>query len=282
MLKAYADEKRLSAEERFALAYFYSLCYCIPSAIIMFDQREQIQNDPEKWANLYKQDIIFQSDRRYVRCGTTFRDMLRDYTQRIERKDFQDKCVHGETVDFDKAFGIVSGWHFFGRFSCFLFIETYARLMGYKVTEGSIRWKDGDTATSGLLNVFGYDNAAERFDKSGSLPERFTQQRLDEMYGKLLGVIKARGGAQTIAEVETSLCAYRKFYKGTRYNGYYLDRQLEELNHYAAAGRHKEMVNTLFRLRKKNFDSKYLGEIGGWEGVRKECKTLYKRTGRTM
>ena len=78
------------------------------------------------------------------------------------------------------------------------------------------------------------------------------------------------------------MCAYRKFYKGTRYNGFYLDRQLEEIYHFKKQPVAADIVKDLIILRRKLFDDKYLGEVGGWKGVRKECKTLYQRTGKIM
>jgi len=282
LLRAYADQERMTERQRFDLAYFYSLCYCIPSAIIMYDAREQIRSDPEQWAAEHKGEIIFQSDRRYVRCGDTFVKMLQQYSRKLDAKRFGEQTTRNGTVDFDLAFKTVSGWYFFGRFSCFLFVETYARLCGYKTTQGSITWAEGDTATSGLLNVYGLDGAADHFDKTGRLPPQLTQERMDKLLGHLRRAIRASGGETSIAEVETSLCAYRKFYKGTRYNGYYLDRQLEELRHYASVGEYGPMVDKLYSLRKRLFSAKYLGEVGGWTGIRKQCKTLYKRTGEIM
>ena len=80
-----------------------------------------------------------------------------------------------------------------------------------------------------------------------------------------------------MTEVETSLCAYRKFYKATRYNGYYLDRMLEEIN--VMRGDYPEIISEVLDIRKHKFSPKYLGELGGWNGVRPELKKLYRETG---
>ena len=282
LLKAWADKNKLNKQERFDLAYFYSLSYCIPSAILLLQRKEEITKDPKAFAAKHQKDLIFQSDRRYVKCNNAFEKMLIDYTANIRADKFTQSVVKAGQLDFEKAMKEVGKWYFFGRFGCFLFIETLGRLNGYKVSTGSIVWKDGDTATSGLMNLFGLDKSADYFDKTGKIPPNLSQEKLDQLLHKVQAAIRKTGGVESIAEVETSLCAYRKFYKGSRYNGYYLDRQLEELNHYKGISYTKDITKELFALRRMLFNAKYLGEIGGWKGVRKECKTLYKRTGKTM
>lgn len=282
LLRAYADEKHLTAAERFDLAYFFAVCYCIPSAILMFNERDSIRNDPQTYAERRKSDIIFQSDRKYVRCRDCFVRMLHCWRERVNFDSYIKATVHGGAIDFDKAFSITTNWYFFGRFGAFLFIETLCRLCDYKTPEGKLRWEDGDTATSGLFNVFGADGAADFFDKTDKLPRGATQEKLDALLKRLLNRIRVTGGSTSIAEVETSLCAYRKFYKGTRYNGFYLDRQLEELNALKNVPQYANICSDLFALRAGLFDKRYLGEVGGWKGIRKECKTLYKRTGEVM
>ena len=81
-------------------------------------------------------------------------------------------------------------------------------------------------------------------------------------------------------KLETSLCAYRKFYKGTRYNGYYLDRMLEELVYFKRNyPEYDKITDELYDIRSKCFQHDYLGEYHGWFGVRKELKKLYKEYG---
>jgi len=76
------------------------------------------------------------------------------------------------------------------------------------------------------------------------------------------------------------LCAYRKFFKGSRYNGYYLDRMLEEVIYMKKY--YPNVSEQIFEIRKRNFDKKYLGELNGWNGIRKECKKLYRDYGVIM
>lgn len=284
LLKAYADEHELNRQQRFDLAYFYSVTYCIPSALIIFYQKDEMLKEPYRWADKHIGRILFQSDRRYARLNGNFRQMLNYYREHLQNADdYIKKTSTGNKIVLDKALAETQGWYFFGRFGAFLFVETLCRLLGWEIENAdTIEWKDGDTATSGLMNLFALDKSADYFDKTDKLPQNITQEKLDDLLHRTIAHIQAAGGVTSIAEVETSLCAYRKFYKGSRYNGYYLDRQLEELVHYEKVPGCGVIVRDLYRLRRKLFRPQYLGEIGGWKGVRKDCKTLYKRTGRMM
>lgn len=283
LLKAFADFHNMNLQERYDLAYFYSVTYCIPSAIIIFLNKQQILSSPEKWAVEHKGELIFQSDRRYVRVGQNFQKMMSEYAIRnYNAEKFIQKTVTGEKIDTNKAISEVTKWFFFGRFGAYLLIETLCVILGYKATETTIDWKDGDTATSGLMNIFSLDKSAEYFDKKEKISSNLSIEKLDNLYSKLILRIKAAGGDVNATKVETSLCAYRKFYKGSRYNGYYLDRQLEELIFYKNSPKISKEIKELFQLRSNLFDHKYLGELHNWKGVRKDCKTLYKRTGMMM
>lgn len=283
LLKSFADLHKMNVQERYDLAYFYAVTYCIPSAIIIFSEKKELLKAPEEWATACKSRLIFQSDRRYVRVGQNFQKMISEYAKsNSSAEKFIKKTVVGNTINIEKAVSETTKWFFFGRFGAFLFVETLCMLMGYKSANTTIDWKDGDTATSGLMNVFGLDKSADYFDKNEKLPSKLTQKKLDLLYSKLILHIKASGGDTNTTKVETSLCAYRKFYKGSRYNGYYLDRQLEELNHYKGFPEIASEIKELFDLRRNLFAHKYLGELHDWKGVRKDCKTLYKRTGAMM
>lgn len=182
-----------------------------------------------------------------------------------------------EIIDLKKWLPVVEKWQYFGRFSAYLYLETISQLLQREVINAEMEWENGATATSGLMNLYCFDEEADSFDKERVLPDTLNKKILQEMIDPVLCDIKAAGGNDNITMVETSLCAYRKFFKGSRYNGYYLDRMLEEI--YTMASDFPQISNELIEMieiRKHCFGYKYLGEIGGWEGVRKECKKLYK------
>jgi hypothetical protein len=213
-----------------------------------------------------------------------FNNCIKYYKNNLECvESFLNGIVSNNIIVIEKALKKVERWFFFGRFSAYLFLETFIALSDFKIQNTTIDWKNGDTATSGLMNLFGLDNSANYFDKTSKIPPNLDYKRLDNMLYITLNEIKKQGGNENVTGVETSLCAYRKFFKGSRYNGYYLDRQLEEIIKSKQINpKHSNLVAELFDLRKALFDKKYLGELNNWKGIRKECKKLYKESGVVM
>ena len=266
LLKEYADAHRLKAKDRFDLAYFFSITYCCESGVILFLNRGM---------DLYalKEDMIFQSDRKYVRMKDYFERLIYQWQNSLSHYDTT-KWFENGVLSLEKAIKYVKKWYMFGRFSAFLFLETYATLMNTPVTNTTIDWEHGDTATSGLLNLFGHDEYATDFDRKGIL--QVPVDKMDGYLRKTAENVKLSGGDPNTTKIETSLCAYRKFYKGTRYNGYYLDRMLEELVWYQRERpQYIRLTEELYNIRKAVFDSDLLGELHGWGGIRKENKKLY-------
>lgn len=281
LLKAYADNLSMGENDRFDLALFYAITYSIPSALKLLRDRERINENVLEYAAKNKPKIIFQSDRRYMRCNGLFEKTMKWYVESGNiRERFESSCLEGNTINLEKAISHVKKWVSFGRFASFLFIETYAYLLGRDHLNTEFDWKNGDTATSGMLNLLGLDKEANYYDKTKTIPKNVSTKWLDEKLDVLLGSIRSTGGDDNVSCVETSLCAYRKFFKGSRYNGYYLDRQLEEINQFIKSGQELESCGILLDLRSRIFDNSYLGEIGGWNGVRKNLKRLYINTGK--
>lgn len=281
LLRKWADNNKLDLQQRFDLAYFFGITYCIPSGILMLKEKDEILKDIDKWVLENKKIIIFQSDRKYVKMLDNFKNCIMFYKDNLMSVEaFLKGVTTNNTILIEKALNKVQKWFFFGRFASYLFLETFIALTDYKIENTTIDWKNGDTATSGIMNLFGLDNSANYFDKHNKIPDNLDYKKLDNMLLITLQKIKTSGGDDNVTGVETSLCAYRKFYKGSRYNGFYLDRQLEEiLTTNKMDPKYKKIDEELLKLRKELFNHKYLGELNNWNGIRKEAKKLYKEKG---
>lgn len=276
ILKAYADKHGLDGHERFDLAYFFSVVYCVESGVILFQNRESIRWDADSAAARLKPQMIFQSDRKYMGMRDCFVKALQ-FWARSNLEAQVGKFINNGVLMLEDATRHVQRWYMFGRFSAYLFLETYATLLDTPVTDMTIEWKHGDTATSGILNLFGHDAEAEEFDKKGRL--LIPSERLDRYLERVKEYVAKTGGDTNTTKLETSLCAYRKLYKASRYNGFYLDRMLAELVWYRKHPEHERLTEELFSLRGKLFPDELLGEKHGWNGIRSEAKKLYREYG---
>lgn len=275
VLKAWAEKNCKNLQELYELAYFFAITYCVESAIVLFRQKKQVFSCIPIWVAENKQSLVFQSDRKYMRMRDSFEKTLVSFEKGDNAEQFLAKVSNNGIIILSKAIPYVSSWEMFGRFSAFLFLETFVELTGMPIENAKMDWNNNTTATSGLLNIFGLDRAANEWDKSKKLS--ISIKKLDEMFSVLQNAVGNTDGSTNVTEIETSLCAYRKFYKGSRYNGYYLDRMLEEI--YTMQNDYPEISSELFEIRKQNFKPQYLGELSGWKKVRPNMKKVYKETG---
>lgn len=281
VMRKWADENKLDLQQRFDLAYFFAVTYSIPSGIIMFLEKEEMLKDIDGWVLENKNKLIFQSDRKYVRMLDNFNNCIKYYKNNLKDvESFLSGITINNIILIEKALEKVQNWFFFGRFASYLFLETFTALTDYKIENTTIDWKNGDTATSGLMNLFGLDNSANYFDKHSKIPANLSYEKLNAMLFMTFREIEKHGGDTNVTGIETSLCAYRKFYKGSRYNGFYLDRMLEEILMIKKINpKYTYMADELLKLRESSFNPKYLGELNNWNGIRKAAKKLYRDKG---
>jgi hypothetical protein len=274
VLTKWADNHKLNKKDRIDLCYFFAITYCVESAIVLYQNRNEIKSDMNSWVEGNKEHIIFQSDRKYIRMQDSFQRCLQTW---ISKWDVLQEISNEIEIDFKKWIPKIETYPLFGRFSAYLYLETIAWLLGMKVINTEMDWENGATATSGLLHIYGDDAAAENYDKSRKLKKPYSQQKLQEICEPVLEAIRKAGGDDNITKVETSLCAYRKFFKGTRYNGYYLDRMLEEI--LSMRKDYPEISEELMKIRATTFPNELLGESNNWKGVRssekKACKAQH-------
>lgn len=83
------------------------------------------------------------------------------------------------------------------------------------------------------------------------------------------GALKHGIKFQGIDQFETALCDYISFIEGRYYVGMEIDSQMEQLS----------PDSKLWPARKLSFDAKFLGELNGYHGIRKELKGLYLHRG---
>lgn len=267
VLKQWVQDNKLADEDKVDLCYMFSVTYCVESAIVLYQHRKNILANASEYANQNKNKLVFQSDRKYIKMKDSFSKCLQFWAE--NKKRIYDIC-YTPKLDLNKWIPEVKKWPCFGRFSAYLYLETVALVLGKDINNAKMDWSHGDTATSGLLNLYYYDDYADLFDKENKLREPFTDELMDALIDPVLAEIDKQGGNSNITMVETSLCAFRKFFKGSRYVGYYLDRMLEEI--LSMSKLYPDVSAELLRIRRRCFQTDLLGEVCGWNGIRKENK----------
>lgn len=181
----------LSRWDSFRLAYYYTTTYHIPSALKLLRNH-----------NTPKSELKFRTDRRYVRIGDNFNRIMAQLSPKLlEQLD--------KATTTTEQYDIVSSWYFFGRYAAFLFLEVWAKLSGKQITDNlALKFEPEENYTKGAEII------AQTQDKAAlsAFIERAKRDTNDNVFS-----------------LETSLCAVAKLKKGTRWNGYYTERLLNDI-----------------------------------------------------
>lgn len=181
----------LSRWDSFRLAYYYTTTYHIPSALKLLRNH-----------NAPKSELKFRTDRRYVRIGNTYTRLMAQLSPKLlEQLD--------RATTTTEQYNVVSGWYFFGRYAAFLFLEVWAKLSGKQIADDlALKFDPEENYTKGAEII------AQTQDKAAlsAFIERAKSDTKDNVFS-----------------LETSLCAVAKLKKGTRWNGYYTERLLNDI-----------------------------------------------------
>ena len=181
---------RLTAWDSFRLIYYYATTYHIPSALA-------ILSNPK----IDSRELVFRTDRRYVRANNAYGRMMRELTTDKEA------ALNGCRTTTE-AYNVVSEWFYFGRYAAFLFLEVYINVFHpVWVDDLKFAWTGNENYYKGAVLITG---SRDR-DKLDAFLER----------------VKVDTGDNCFA-IETSLCAVEKIRKGTRWQGYYTERFIKE------------------------------------------------------
>lgn len=277
VLKRYSELHQLNRQDKTDLCFFYTLTYCVASALLLLEKRKQLRSG--SCIEKIKEMLVFQSDRKYMRMGDKFEKSIQLWKSTFDKRA---NIISKNMVSDGKLrSGITKyceGWYGFGRFAAYLFIETYCALFGITQpinTTEKAQFKEGNVYTAGIFNVFCEDAIADSIDKYGITSEELPKAQ--SYLERILREIYKQGGDTNFFCVETTLCAYRKHFKGTRYNGYYADRQLSEITAFEARGL-TSLAKELKQIRAQVLPNNMLGEKHGWDGIRTELKKRYLLT----
>lgn len=191
MIASLSAYYKLSRWDSFRLAYYYTTTYHIPSALKLLRNH-----------NTPKSELKFRTDRRYVRIGDNFNRIMAQLSPKLlEQLD--------RATTTTEQYNIVSSWYFFGRYAAFLFLEVWAKLSGKQIEDDlALKFEPEENYTKGAEII------AQTQDKAAlsAFIERAKRDTNDNVFS-----------------LETSLCAVAKLKKGTRWNGYYTERLLNDI-----------------------------------------------------
>lgn len=188
------DALSLSEYDRFRLCYYYATCYNIDSALRLLEN-----------PTLRVDQVVLRTDRRYVRCNGAYDRILKELDENKFRSLKSCKTT-------SEAVRTIEKWYYFGRYASFLFGETYLSVFSPKWRDDIIfDWSQDDNHILGAKTLI-----VERDNGS-----------LNSLIAELKQVPTRFNNSNSLA-IETGLCGWWKILKGTRWNGFYAERMMNE------------------------------------------------------
>lgn len=263
LLVPYADEEGLSEEERVWLAYLYGLSYSCTTAIRMLEVLPSTDKINMKLFRGFwraeKSTLWFNPDKKYIKNNDQVFPALKSIGRILEEHDsLRDWVVNRSEKGFHELYrGIQKEWDFFGPMGAYLFLDAlYGLCPRLYVDPDRLDWKgSGKTVVEGMAHMIYKDELIES--------REFPLDKFNRLVDKLQSKTK-----QPKVIIESTLCAFRKYFKGTRYLGYYADRLLEECT-FVDSLKGVRYKPDVWGLREKTIPEELRGEIHGWEGIRK-------------
>ena len=298
VLGEYIKKLNLDKDETVMMCWFMSCTYNEVTCAFLqetFDWKNLKPKTVKAYCNEFwkehKEDLIFGSSRMYAKSMDWFPVLIENFIKRTKKHPYKWLLNLEEKDPADTYFTIVKElekFQYVGRFARDLFMESIMYLQDYlhiSVYEPSILdWEKCSNLTSGLLNLFYFDDEANEFDKTGQIPDSVSKKQLS----KYLRIVQKRihktypEQSDDINMFVGKICSFINLFKNARYAGFHHDRELGWLRTYEQ--RFPELSNVwedLYELRQTMFSERFLGELHDWNGVRKERKKLWLTKGLT-
>ena len=278
IMEAYFTRLHMTKDDQVWWVLLYSACYCMGTACVLFnklDYKTLTKKELHQFWEDNKARLIFQSDRRYIKNMNQFSEIVEEFLRRSHRKPWkylQRFITDDPRETYEKLYKEVSSWRYYGRFGTILFLYNLSKLLRVNLDYDQYDWKSGKTTTAALFNAIYEDDRADEFEKKATLSSEDIGF-LDTFLGQIIRKLKTKYPEKTwtLMGVTSDLCSYRKLFKQTRYLGYYVDRQQEELlwleERWPEFG---ETWEWFWKARKNLLPKEYLGEIQGHTGIQKE------------
>ena len=225
-------------EQKLWLCWLYGTTYHFPTAYIIWNEFPDMElvgvERLREWEKENKHRLRYQTDTRWNKgkLADQFLSYKKWVGDRTQMQAFQQHMTDNPIRNYQSLWNQASTWHQFGRFSIWFYLQTLKHCAGINLDAVDLLL--GDKAGSrahrnGLCYALGRD---ELVDANISC-EMITE--LEDGARELLIETKKRfsmlGGHIDLFAMETVCCSFYKLFRDhkTRYLGYYLDRQAQEI-----------------------------------------------------
>lgn len=268
-LRYICDRFELNLEQRYWLAFLYACTYSPTTTYYVYNEFPDYENVDinrlQRWWVSKKQFLIFQTDRLRIKSSNQFVPAFESYQQLMAggtQHEFFTNLVVTDDPDatYDNVYKAASRIFTFGRFTLFIYLEMLYVLTGLPLQPTILDLSEAESCRNGLALALGRNDLNTH--KQSKKLSRGDLQYLQSEFSKLHDLVKQQSIEHTnIWNVETTLCAYKKFRLGKRYVGYYIDRAGKEIEQMSKAIPQGVDWSPLWDFRKETYQHNLLKEL---------------------
>ena len=147
---------------------------------------------------------------------------------RTQEDAFKSLCDSDNDENYDKVWEFASQFYTFGRFTLFIYLEMLHVLTELPIEPTYLDLNQAVSCRNGLALAFGLNEYDTHKDKRTLSTQEVDY--LQTLFQDLMKIVENLNiEHKSVWNVETTLCAYKKYKYGKRYVGYYIERSGREI-----------------------------------------------------
>lgn len=245
-----ADRYELNIEQRYWIAYLYGLSYCASTVFYMYNEFPDYEcvdvGRLSRWWKDKKNNCIFQTDRLRLKSNDQVVDSFVSYRNNAGSSQ-QDYFV---SENWRETYKKIERIKYFGRFSLFNYLDVLNAITDVNHKPDHLNMIEAVSCRNGLAYAIGRPDLVDK---------KITKQDAILLHNEFVGLLRSQKG--NVFQIETTLCAYKKYMRGARYVGFYLDRMHSEIRKMAKEVNEGVYWDVLWQYREETYNKKYLAEF---------------------
>ena len=238
MTNYFFDRFEYNIEQKLWLVWLYGTTYHFPTAYIIWNEFPDMElvgvDRLEKWNNENYSRLRYQTDTKWNKghLPAMFKSYKEWVGERSQREAFAEHITDDPVETFYNLWEVVNGWHKFGRYSSWFYLQSLKQCAGINLDVDSLWLHDVSGSRSHRNGLCYAVNKPELVDQKLSETDLdFLNKEAAEILAEVKNRFPDVAHKADYFAMETCLCSYKKLYRKRdgRYLGYYLDRQAEEI-----------------------------------------------------
>jgi len=253
-------------EERIWLCWLYGNTYYLPTSWVLkneFPDYELATLDRiTKWNNTNYKRLRYQTDTKYNKghLPSMFESYQKYFGNKLQRDVLESLYSDNEKQNFDNLWNSVNkNFHKFGRYTTWFYLQHLKHTAGIKIEPTSLMLSDYSGSKSHRNGLCYALNKKDWINNKLTEKEyQWLQAKSDDILIEMRQRFPQLSSQLDYFTMETCLCSFKKIFRenSSRYLGYYLDRQAEEITTVSSDSWNGIDWDVLWQARKETIDKK--------------------------